>query len=118
MSQDLLKHVDRIILQRPIAKETLAPFRELVALMIQADPEITTAVPEERLMEIKREEGFPIFSREALPLDLDSASELLKRFLGHLGATEREDREGIKRALEYSEAEPEWPERLFKGVAH
>lgn len=116
MRQDLLKHIDRIIQQRPVARETLAPFRELVALMIQAEPEINTAAPEERLLEIKREEGFPIFSRDDLPLDLDLASELLKRFLGHLGATEREDREGLKKALEYSEAKPEWAERLFKAI--
>lgn len=116
MYQDLLKHIDRIMQQRPVAKGVLTPFRELVIIMGEVRPETKPVVLEDRLKGIKREEGFPIFSRDDLPLDLDSASGLLKRFLDHLGATEREDREGLKKALIRSEAEPEWPERLFKAI--
>ncbi len=116
MRQDLLKYIDRIMHQRPMAKEALAPFRDLVFLMRETEPEAKGVRVENRLKGIKQEQGFPLFSRGDLPLDLDSASGLLERFLGHLMATEREDREGLKKALQCSEAEPEWPKMVFKAI--
>ncbi len=114
--QDLLNHIDRLIQQRPVTKKVLTPFRELVLIMAETRPETHPVSVEDRLKETKRKEGFPIFSREDLPLDLNSASGLLKGFLGHLAATQREDREGLKKALERSEAESGWPQRLFKAI--
>ena len=116
MHQDLLKHIDRIIQQRPVATEVLTAFRELVIIMGEVRPETKPVTLEDRLKEIKREEGFPVFSRGDLPIDFDSASELLKRFLGHLGAAEREDGEGLKKAMEKTEGEPEWTKRLLKAL--
>lgn len=116
MSENLLKHIDRMVQQRPVAKEALVPFRELVVLMIQTDPEIQRVRVEEGLKEIKRKEGFPIFSREDLPIDLDSASDLLKGFLEHLGATERGDKEGLRKALKSLKKDPEWPRGLFQAI--
>jgi FdhE protein len=116
MDQKLLNQIERLIQQRPVAKEALASFRELVFIMREAEPDARGVKLENRLKGIKQEEGFPVFSRVDLPLDLDSASGLLERFLEHLKATDREDREGFKKALQCSEAEPEWPKRLFKAI--
>jgi len=66
--------------------------------MVQVDPDIKPVEVEKGIRDIKQQEGFPLFSREDLPLDFSAASGLLKKFLEHLGATDRDDREGLKKA--------------------
>jgi len=111
-----LSHIDRLIQQRPISEKTLAPFRDLVLFMIQADPELEPIVLEEGLNDIKREEGFPLFSREDLPIDFDTVSDLLTRFLEYLGNSKRNDKGGLKKALEKSKMDPDWALKLFKCI--
>lgn len=116
MSEDLLAHIDRLIQQRPVSKEALAPFREFVLLMVQAMPEIKPISIEKNVKEIKHEEGFPIFSREDLPLDFESASALLVRFFEHLAESNRNDKKGLKKALQKSKRNAKWPLELFKTI--
>ena len=116
MIQDLVQHIDRLIQQRPAAKTALAPFRELALLMVQADPRVKPVELEKGVMDIKQQEGFPLFSKEDLPLDFDAATDLLKKFLGHLGGTDRDDREGLKMALKKADGTGEWSINLFKMI--
>ena len=116
MREDLLQHIDRLIQQRPVSKAALVAFRELVFLTVQADPKVKPVALEAGLRDIKRNEGFPLFSREDLPLDFDNASNLLKRFLEHLAGSNRDDKEGLRRALEKSQPEREWCLKLFKAI--
>lgn len=116
MIQDLVQHIDRLIQQRPAAKTALAPFRELALLMIQVDPQAKPVELEKGVMDIKQQEGFPLFSKEDLPLDFDAASDLLKKFLEHLGATDRDDRDGLKMALKKADDTGEWSKNLFKTI--
>jgi FdhE protein len=116
MIQDLVQHIDRLIQQRPAAKTALAPFRELALLMIQVDPHVKPVELEKGVMDIKQQEGFPLFSKEDLPLDFDAAADLLKKFLEHLGATDRNDREGLKKALKKADDTGEWSGNLFKTI--
>ena len=116
MIQDLVQHIDRLIRQRPAAKTALAPFRELALLMVQVDPDIKSIEVEKGIRDIKQQEGFPLFSREDLPLDFGAASGLLRKFLEHLGATDRDDREGLKKARKKADDTGEWSRNLFKII--
>jgi len=116
MIQDFVQHIDRLIQQRPTAKTALSTFRELALLMVQGNPDIKPVEIEKRVLDIKQQEGFPLFSKEDLPLDFDAAADLLKKFLEHLGATDRNDREGLKKARKKTDDTDEWSGNLFKII--
>jgi len=115
MDADYLQHIDRLIKQRPVARTALEPYRELARLMLQSEPE-TMNIPEDAHLEIRRKEGFPLFSREGLPLDLGAASVLLNRFFKYLSKAGREDRTGLLEALKQSEKNSKWTDSLFAAV--
>ncbi|MBL7224843.1 MAG: formate dehydrogenase accessory protein FdhE [Desulfobacteraceae bacterium] len=116
MIQGLVQHIDRLIQQRPASKTALAPFRELAILMVQTNPDVKPIEVEKGIGDIKQQEGFPLFSREDMPLDFSTASDLLKKFLEHLGATDRDDREGLKMALKKADSTSEWSRNMFKTI--
>lgn len=116
MSEDLLEHIDRLIAQRPLSKEALVSYRELVSLMAEVAPRPQKISIEGRLKDVKREEGFPLFSRRDLPLDFESGSKLLSRFMDHLTGTRREDSDGLKKALEKVKSDADWAHGLFRAV--
>lgn len=116
MTEDLLEHVDRLIARRPVSKDALVSYRELVRLMGEVAPQPRRIQVESRLKVVKKEEGFPLFSRNDLPLDFETSSALLSKFLDHLAATERADVDGLKKALEQSQGDSEWANRLFRAV--
>jgi len=116
MSQNLISHIDRLMVQRPASKTALGAFRELALLMEQATPEAKPVQVEKGMREIQQQEGFPLFSRDDLPLDLDEAAELLKKFLTHLSNRDREDSKGLKKALKEVESVDDWPKRLFRAI--
>ena len=95
MSEDLLEHLDRLIAKRPVSKDALVPYRELVSLMGEEEPQPQKIQLEDRLTDVKKEEGFPLFSRSDLPLDFETSSWLLSRFLDHLTSAKREDTDGL-----------------------
>ena len=116
MFENLLEHIDRLIAQRPASKDALVSYRELVGLMGEVAPLPQKIHVESRLKDVKKEEGFPLFPRNDLPLDFEVSSALISKFLDHLAATKREDVEGLKRALEQSKGDPDWANRLFRAV--
>jgi len=116
MLETLLQETDRLIEERPRANEVLTAFRELAGIMAEEAPQVKPASPDERLQDIKREEGFPLFSREELPVDLDSGTRLLKTFLQTLQKGERQDRESLRMALMKCEEERTWAGDLFNAL--
>ena len=116
MTEDLLEQTDRLIARRPVAKEALVSFRELVRLMAEVAPQPGTIHVERRLKDLKKEEGFPLFSRNDLPLDFETSRALMSKFLDHLTTTKREDTEGLKKALEKCRKGSDWANTLFKAV--
>ena len=116
MTKELLEHIDRLIQQRPFCRDTLASYRELVNIMVEVTPRPQSSIQEESFKEIKKEEGFPHFSRDDLPLDFKTSSYLLKMFLQHLETHQRDDREGLKKALEKARDDLDWSGNLFKAV--
>ena len=116
MSEDFLKHIDRLIAKRPLSKEALISYRELVSLMEGVVPHPQKISIESRLKDVKREGGFPLFSRRDLPLDFETGAMLLSRFMDHLTSTKREDSDGLKKALEKSKSDPDWTHGLFRAA--
>ena len=116
MGEELLKETERLIEERPLAREVLTAFRDLAALMAEETPKMNEAPVDERLQDIKRAEGFPLFSREDLPLDLDSGAQLLRKFLATLNAKERPDREGLEMALLADKNNDTWSRNLLSVI--
>ena len=116
MPEDLLAHIDRLIQQRPVCKEALTSYRELATLMKEMQPEPQLFRSEDRLEHMKKDEGFPLFSREELPVDLHASSDLLSKFMEHLSKSDREDKDGLKKVLEKSQSKSDWTVSLFKAL--
>jgi FdhE protein len=116
MTEDLLEQTDRLIAQRPVSKDALVSYRELVRLMGEVEPQPRKIQVEGRLKDVKKEEGFPLFSRNDLPLDFETSSALMSKFLDHLTTTKREDTDGLKKALEKSKKDSDWANKLFRAV--
>lgn len=116
MTQDLISHTDRLIRQRQAAKTALEAFRELALLMKKATPIARPAPIEKHLREIQQQEGFPLYSREDLPLDLHAAADLLKTFLEHLSEAKRDDANGLKKALQEAVSVEDWSAGLFRAI--
>ena len=116
MIEHLLENIDRLIQQRPVCKEVLESYRELVNLMKKVEPEHRGTEFEDRLKDMKKEKGFPLFSREDLPVDLNTSSELFIKFIEHLLNTEREDKDALKKVLEKSKNDSAWSDSLLNTV--
>lgn len=115
MSDELLAQIDRMIKERPLYKAALSEYRELLSLLEEVQPEKKDVTKDEALTEIKVREGFPLFSREDLPLDLKVASSLFPRLLDHLSSKKRKDKEALKRTLDRIHADPQWIERAISA---
>jgi len=116
MDEDYLRHIDRLIAQRPAARRALISYRELARLMVQAEPTLNAKKPQQAHLEIRRRAGFPLFAREDLPADFAAAATLLTRFFKHLSETGREDQAGLRRALEQSKKDLQWNDRALKAI--
>jgi len=113
MSNKLLAQIDRVIQKRPLYKEALSTYRDLVRLIEDSKPEIAYSTKDEAVTETKVKQGFPLFSREDLPLDLKATSSLFPRLLEHLSSQKREDSKALKNALDRVQTDPQWIERAI-----
>jgi FdhE protein len=113
MSNELLAQIDRVIQKRPLYKEALSTYRELVGLLEGIEPELPSVLKNKAVTEMKFEEGFPLFSREDLPLDLKGISSLFPRLLEHLSSQKREDSKALKKALDRVQTDPRWTEHAI-----
>lgn len=116
MTDDIIEQIDRIIEQRSSTKDSLMSYRELISLMKDIDPKPQEMMLEDRLKNLKKEEGFPLFSRDDLPIDLEASKGLFMRFLEHFASTDRDDREGIEKTLKKIQTDAHWLDRLFKTI--
>jgi len=108
MSDELLKQIDRLIQKRPIYKEALSIYRDLMNFLNKIEPEIKYETKDEVVHDIKVKEGFPLFSREDLPLDLKAASLLFERLLEHLTSKKRKDKEALEKTLDRVRTDSNW----------
>ena len=113
MSNELLAQIDRVIQKRPLYKEALSTYRELVSVLEGIEPELPSVSKDEAVAETKVEQGFPVFSREDLPLDLKATSSLFPRLLEHLSSQKREDSKALRKALDRVQTDPQWIEHAI-----
>jgi FdhE protein len=116
LNEDYLKHIDRLIQQRPAARAALESYRELARLMVQAEPSPKLKRPEPAHLKIEKNEGFPFLQRKDLPVDFTSASRLLNRFFKYLSQTGREDQAGFDNTLKKSKNDPQWYSKLLNAI--
>lgn len=108
MSDELLKQIDRLIQKRPMYKDALSVYRDLMNFLNEIEPEIKYETKDEVVHDIKVKEGFPLFSREDLPLDLKAASSLFERLLEHLTSKKRKDKEALEKTLDRVRTDSNW----------
>ncbi len=108
MSDELSDQIDRLIQKRPIYKNALSIYRDLMSFLREIEPEIQYVMKDEVVHDIKVKEGFPLFSREDLPLDLKAASSLFKRLLEHLTSKKRKDKEALEKTLDRVRTDSNW----------
>jgi len=108
MANELLHQIDRLIQKRPMYKEALSVYRDIVIFLNEIEPDIKYVMKDAVIREIKVKEGFPLFSREDLPIDLKAASSLFKRLLEHLSSKKRKDKEALEKALKKARTDSKW----------
>jgi FdhE protein len=113
MSNELLAQIDRVIQKRPLYKEALSTYRELLGLLEGIEPELPSVSKDEAVTGARIKQGFPLFSREDLPLDLKAISTLFPRLLEHLSSQKREDSKALKNTLNRVKIDPQWVERAI-----
>ncbi len=112
MDENYLKHIARLIRQRPAATPALKSYAGLARIMTRAEPKR----PKNGHLEIRRKEGLPLFSRQDLPVDFGAAASLLSEFFVYLSKTDREDQAGLAKAREQGENDPRWIGSVFKAI--
>jgi FdhE protein len=115
MVENLLKHIDRLMEQRPRSRQALKAYRDLVHLMGETPVQAPAVELERGLDRVKKEEGFPLYSRDEMPLDFEAGAELLCAFLDHLRHEERKDKEGLKEAYEKVRDDRAWADGLLRA---
>ena len=115
MPDESLAQIDQLIQKRPMYKEALSVYRDLMIFLNEIEPEIKYVMKGEVVHEIKVKEGFPLFSREDLPLDLKAASSLFPRLIDHLSSKKRKDRQALEKALNKVRADSNWIKRVIKA---
>jgi FdhE protein len=113
VSNELLEQIDRLTQKRPVYKEALSVYRDLMIFLNEIEPEIPYVMKDELVHDIKVKEGFPLFSKEDLPLDLKAASSLFHRLLEHLSSKERKDREALEKVLNRVQTDSHWIESVI-----
>ena len=113
MSDELLEQIDRLIQKRPIYKEALSIYRDLMIVLNEIEPEIKYEMKDELFHDIKVKEGFPLFTREELPLDLKAVPSLFKRLLERLSSKERKDKEALEKTLDRVKTDPDWIKNII-----
>ena len=115
MAEKPLEQIDRLIQQKPMYKEALSVYRELLGFLDEMEPGIAYEAGDASVREIKAREGFPLFSRGDLPIDHEGAALLFQRLLKHLSYTERKDREALEKTLKRGQVEPNWVRDVIRA---
>ena len=116
MVQVIQEYIDYIIKQRPFAKDILNSYKSLVELMDDLEISAPQIHFEKKVQQLKAKEGFPLFSREDLPLDFGAASTLLSRIAGYLSHEQEQERKAMENCVAQIQKDIEWAPSLFKAI--
>ena len=108
MHNELSSQIERDIQKRPMYKDALSVYKDLIAFSNKIEPEINYEINDDVIHDIKVKEGFPLFSREKIPVDLTSTITLFSRFLEHLSSKKRKDKEALEKTLKKLETDSDW----------
>ena len=113
------RRIEAVAKERPSHKDVLEFLKEVTEEKFKAKPgiQVDSIDLDEALVQVKREEGFPLVDKKDLKLDIASASALFKKLCGRLKENERVSRDvdRINEALERGELALE--ELFEKAVA-
>ena len=115
MISNLSEHIEQIIRQRPFCEDILRSYEALLSVMATEEPALPDAIPKTRFQEVKTAEGFPLFQRDDMPLDFQSAERIFLGFLEHLRDSEEEGKK-IQEAMKVFQQEPPLYGELFDTV--
>jgi FdhE protein len=116
MREELTQKIDRLIQQRPVYREALSVYKELLGFADGARPGITYKQGDASVRESKVKEGFPLFSRGSLPIDHEHAAVLFQHLLEHLSSTQRKDRAALNQAVKRAQGDPDWVKEVIGAV--
>ena len=117
MDLNLSNHIERIIRNRPFCKDILKYYAELLSVMEFEEPDLgDIGMMEKRLKSTELEGGFPLFSRNELPVDSESGERLLMRFLERLLNSEEEENQRIDKAVQIFRQDRTLLRDVFKAV--
>ncbi|MFW6114902.1 MAG: formate dehydrogenase accessory protein FdhE [Thermodesulfobacteriota bacterium] len=116
MKEEVIQRIDQLIHQRPMYREALSVYRELLGFADEGKPGITYKPADASVREIKAREGFPLFSRGSLPIDHEHAAALFQHLLEHLSSTERNDRAALSKAAKRAQVDRDWVKKVIGAV--
>lgn len=116
MNSNLSDHIEGMVRSRPFCKDILESYGDLLSVMGSEEPDLGDIVTEKRLRSIKRESGFPLFSRDELPVDSESGGKVLLRFLERLRDLEGEAGQRFDKAVLGFKNDPTLLREVFKAL--
>lgn len=116
LDKDLLTHIGRLILERPVYRAVLSSFRDIACHLEEAAAKLKFHPEKDSLPLEKNPEGVPLFRRDALPLDLDASTHLLEKMLRRIDEVNGKGRERFTKALDALQKDPEWGRNLLRAV--
>jgi FdhE protein len=114
MGEKPLEQIDRLIQSKPMYKEALSVYRELLGFLDDIEPGIDYEAGDASVRALKAREGFPLFSKGDLPIDHEGAALLFQRLLKHLSSSERKDRQALEKAFKRAQGEPNWVKDVIR----
>jgi FdhE protein len=116
MTAEMLRHIERLIEQRPAPRKILETYRHLIKeVMDTGTVETDFDIQVDRAAAMLKE-GFPLFRRRDLPINQESASARLSKCLEHLARQDRGDREALQTAMKKAKTDSKWCEKVFTAV--
>ncbi len=116
MIEGLKDQISRMMLQRPHSRELLASYEALLGILQGVKPSIPDPTIDSKIVEMKQKEGFPLFSREDLPIDLDSASKALRWFFLHLSGKQDRLEKAFNEISRRLQEDENLAEQLYSAV--
>jgi FdhE protein len=115
MNLDAIRNIDRLAKLRPSCAEALNAYKDLLLMMGDEEAALPQGVMDESLKSIKRNEGFPLFSRSELPVDFNHARRLMKRFLQHAADMKGLEKDGMTASQKDIPGDQPFWEKLLKA---
>ena len=110
---EIEEHINRLIQGKPMYKEGLSLYRDLIPFLKEAEPQVNFAVNDAAISNIKVKEGFPLFSREDLPLDLKATTSLFLRLMEHVSTKNRADKATLQGLVKKISVDSGWIEKFI-----